>query len=154
MESGPTDASMPTAGADDSPRIVIGRINVEVVPPAATSRLRRLSPRRPHLSRLSGRSVEVCVPICISASDTGSHGLQNLFKVTRTLTELLTQNITKSIDPALDGLLNVTAIPPEKVENPSNALSLYLYHVAEDAYYETCSALATISRMWPKLLWR
>ena len=80
--------------------------------------------------------------------------LQNLFKVTRTLTELLTQNITKSIDPALDGLLNVTAIPPEKVENPSNTLSLYLYHVAEDPITRTCSALAAICRMWPKLLWR
>src|SRR5215813_10297383 len=62
--------------------------------------------------------------------------LQNLFKVTNTLTELLKQNITKSIDPDLDELLHVTAIPPEKVENPSNTLSLYLYHVAEDLYYK------------------
>src|SRR5438552_12573680 len=62
--------------------------------------------------------------------------LLNLYKVTKTLTDLLTQNITKSIDPALDGLLHVTAIPPEKVENPSNTLSLYVYHVAEDPYYK------------------
>ncbi len=62
--------------------------------------------------------------------------LQNLYKVTKTLTDLLQQNITKSIDTSLDGLLNVTAIPPEKVENPSNTLSLYLYHVAEDPYYK------------------
>ena len=38
--------------------------------------------------------------------------LLNLYKVTKTLTDLLTQNITKNIDPALDGLLHVTAIPP------------------------------------------
>jgi hypothetical protein len=36
VESRPTDASMPTAGANESPRVVIGRINVEVIqPPAA-----------------------------------------------------------------------------------------------------------------------
>src|SRR5919108_6017809 len=62
--------------------------------------------------------------------------LINLFKVTRTLTDLLTQNITQDIDPSLAGLLNVTAIPPEKVENPSNTLSLHLYHIAEDPYYK------------------
>lgn len=62
--------------------------------------------------------------------------LDNLFKVTRTLTELLTQNITQNIDPSLTGLLDVTAIPPDKVENASNTLSLHLYHVAEDSYYK------------------
>jgi hypothetical protein len=62
--------------------------------------------------------------------------LHNLFKVTRTLTDLLTQNITRNIDPSLVGLLDVTATPPDKVENPSNTLSLHLYHVAEDAYYK------------------
>jgi hypothetical protein len=62
--------------------------------------------------------------------------LINLFKVTKTLTDLLTQNITQHIDPSLAGLLNVTAIPPEKVENPQNTLSLHLYHVAEDPYYK------------------
>jgi hypothetical protein len=62
--------------------------------------------------------------------------LHNLFKVTRTLTDLLTQNITGNIDPSLVGLLDVTATPPDKVENPSNTLSLHLYHVAEDAYYK------------------
>ena len=65
--------------------------------------------------------------------------LQNLYKVTKTLIDLLTQNIkniTEIIDPSLSGLLKVTAIPPEKVENPSNTLSLYLYHVAEDPYYK------------------
>jgi hypothetical protein len=63
-------------------------------------------------------------------------GLLNLFKVTKTLTDLLSQNITKNIDTSLDGILNVTAIPPEKVESPTNTLSLYLYHVAEDRYYK------------------
>lgn len=62
--------------------------------------------------------------------------LINLFKVTKTLTDLLTQNITQHIDTSLAGLLNVTAIPPEKVENPQNTLSLHLYHVAEDPYYK------------------
>jgi hypothetical protein len=62
--------------------------------------------------------------------------LINLYKVTKTLTDLLTQNITQNIDPSLTGLLTVTAIPPDKVENPSNTLSLHLYHVAEDPYYK------------------
>ena len=60
--------------------------------------------------------------------------LINLFKVTKTLTDLLTLNITQLIDSSLVGLLDVTAIPPEKVENPQNTLSLHLYHVAEDPY--------------------
>jgi hypothetical protein len=62
--------------------------------------------------------------------------LIDLYKVTKTLADLLTQNITKHIDPSLETLLNVVAMPPEKVENPSNTLSLYLYHVAEDPYYK------------------
>lgn len=60
----------------------------------------------------------------------------NLFKVTKTLSDLLSQNITKNVDPSLAGLLTVTAIPPEKIENPSNTLSIFLYHVAEDAFYK------------------
>jgi Pvc16 N-terminal domain len=63
-------------------------------------------------------------------------GLLNLYKVTKTLTDLLLQNITKNIDTSLDGPLKVTAIPPEKVENPENTLSLHLYHVAEDPFYK------------------
>jgi hypothetical protein len=65
--------------------------------------------------------------------------LLNLYKVTKTLTDLLTQNITQNIDTSLQPPppeLTVTAIPPEKVENPQNTLSLYLYHVAEDPYYK------------------
>lgn len=63
----------------------------------------------------------------------------NLYKVTKTLMDLLKENITKNIDPSLSGPmseLTVTAIPPEKVDHPSNTLSLYLYHVAEDAYFK------------------
>ena len=65
--------------------------------------------------------------------------LINLYKVTKTLMDLLTQNITENIDTSLKPPppeLTVTAIPPEKVENPQNTLSLYLYHVAEDSYYK------------------
>jgi Pvc16 N-terminal domain len=62
--------------------------------------------------------------------------LRNLYRVTNTLINLLTQNITKNIDMSLDGRLTVTAIPPDKVEDPSNTLSLHLYHVTEDPYYK------------------
>lgn len=65
--------------------------------------------------------------------------LINLYKVTKTLTDLLMQNITQNIDPSLAGLLAVTAIPPDKVENASNTsntLTLHLYHVSEDPYYK------------------
>ena len=65
--------------------------------------------------------------------------LIDLYKVTKTLMNLLTQNIRENIDPSLKPPppeLTVTAIPPEKVENPQNTLSLYLYHVAEDPYYK------------------
>jgi hypothetical protein len=67
--------------------------------------------------------------------------LINLFKVTKTLTDLLFQNITQDIDPALTGLLTVTANPPDKVESASQTLSLHLYHVAEDAYYKNALGL-------------
>src|SRR5262245_59381911 len=63
-------------------------------------------------------------------------GLRNLYNVTRTLINLLRENITKNIDPTLEGFLSVTAIPPEKVENPEFTLSLHLYHVAEDPFYK------------------
>lgn len=60
----------------------------------------------------------------------------NLFLVTQTLMDLLTQNITQNLDESLTGMLTVTAIPPERVQNPSNTLSLFLYHIAEDPYYK------------------
>jgi hypothetical protein len=60
----------------------------------------------------------------------------NLFKVTKTLSDLLSQNITKNIDTSLAGMLEVTGIPPEKVHHPSNTLSIFLYHIAEDPFYK------------------
>jgi hypothetical protein len=65
--------------------------------------------------------------------------LQNLSKATKTLTDLLMQNITKNIDTAMDGLLNVSAVPPDRVDPKTNTLSLYLYHIAEDPYYKNAS---------------
>lgn len=62
--------------------------------------------------------------------------LLDLYKVTKTLTDLLMFNITKNIDPSLDELLQVTAIPPEQVQNATNTLNFFLYHIAEDAYYK------------------
>lgn len=61
--------------------------------------------------------------------------LINLFKVTKTLTDLLKINIENNIDLSMAGLLDVTALAPEKLDNPQNTLSLHLYHVAEDAHY-------------------
>lgn len=60
--------------------------------------------------------------------------LQNLFKVTKALTDLLTQYIHANIDDVVP--LIVTAVPPDKVDPKTNTLSLHLYHVAEDAYYK------------------
>jgi hypothetical protein len=62
--------------------------------------------------------------------------LINLYKVTKTLTELLKVNVIANIDSALAGTLQVTAVPPEKVDNVTNQLNLFLYHIAEDAYYK------------------
>ena len=60
--------------------------------------------------------------------------LQNLFKVTKALTDLLTQYIHANIDAVVP--LTVTGVPPDKVDPKTNTLSLHLYHVAEDAYYK------------------
>lgn len=57
LELRPLDASMPTAGADESPRIVIGRINVEVVPPPAAPQV-TTAPRP-----LTAASVSVIGPL-------------------------------------------------------------------------------------------
>jgi hypothetical protein len=69
--------------------------------------------------------------------------LMNLHKVTKTLTGLLMQNITTSIDSGLAGVLKVTDLPPEKVENPTHTLNFYLYHVAEDPYYKNMQGSGT-----------
>src|ERR1051325_5508740 len=62
--------------------------------------------------------------------------LLNLFKATKTLTDLLMLNITKNVDTAMDGLLTVSAVPPDRVDPKANTLSLHLYHVAEDPHYK------------------
>jgi hypothetical protein len=59
VESKPTDASMPTAGADESPRVVIGRINVEVIPPPAAPP----SAATPRTGPLTAASVSVIGPL-------------------------------------------------------------------------------------------
>ena len=60
--------------------------------------------------------------------------LQNLFTVTRVLTDLLSQNITTNIDPGVP--LTVTAVPPDRVDQKENTLSIHLYHVAENSFYK------------------
>ena len=60
--------------------------------------------------------------------------LQNLFKVTKALTDLLAQNIHTNIDDVVP--LTVTAVPPDRVDPKTNTLSLHLYHIAENAYYK------------------
>lgn len=64
----------------------------------------------------------------------------NLYKVTQALMKLLRRNITMNLGMIADDNLTVTAIPPERVveffENPTNTLSLFLYHVIEDPYYK------------------
>jgi hypothetical protein len=62
--------------------------------------------------------------------------LINLYKVTKTLTELLKVNVGENIDSDLASTLQVTAVPPEKVDNVTNQLNLFLYHISEDAYYK------------------
>jgi hypothetical protein len=62
--------------------------------------------------------------------------LLNLFKVTKTLSDLLKQNIIKNLDPSLALLLNVTATPPERIDTSTNTLNIFLYHVAEDPFYK------------------
>ena len=70
--------------------------------------------------------------------------LQDLYKVTKSLMELLEQNIAHNIDPdlALAGL-KITANPPEKAQSNGdsthNLLNIYLYHIAEDPYYKNAA---------------
>lgn len=60
--------------------------------------------------------------------------LQDLFKVTKSLADLLTQNITTNIDPGVP--LTVTAVPPDRVDPKTNTLSIHLYHISENAFYK------------------
>ncbi|MCM1983261.1 Pvc16 family protein [Lyngbya confervoides] len=69
--------------------------------------------------------------------------LINLYGVTNTLLNLLALNVSVLVNQERNEMvpiprpdLTVTAMAPERVENPNNTLSLFLYHVAEDAYYK------------------
>ncbi|KIG17893.1 hypothetical protein DB30_02516 [Enhygromyxa salina] len=54
--------------------------------------------------------------------------------VTTGLMKLLGDNINKNIDSGAN--VTVTAEPPDKVGSVTNKISLYMYHVAEEAYYK------------------
>ena len=60
--------------------------------------------------------------------------LIDLSNITSTLAETLRLNITQRLDPTLT-TLDITTLPPERVSNATNTINLYLYHIAEDAYY-------------------
>ncbi|MGZ8348653.1 MAG: DUF4255 domain-containing protein, partial [Allosphingosinicella sp.] len=61
----------------------------------------------------------------------------NLFLVTQTLQRLLDLNIRALLLRAgLPTLVEVTAMPPERVGSAINTINLHLFHVKEDAYYK------------------
>jgi hypothetical protein len=60
--------------------------------------------------------------------------LIDLSLVTSGLMKLLDDNINKNIDTGAN--VTVTAEPPDKVGSVTNKLSLYMYHVTEEAYYK------------------
>lgn len=69
--------------------------------------------------------------------------LMNLYGVTNSLLNLLALNVSLILNEELNEAvaiprsdLIVTSIAPERIENPNNTLSLFLYHVAEDPYYK------------------
>lgn len=64
--------------------------------------------------------------------------LIDLSLVTTGLMKLLEDNININIDTGAD--VTVTAEPPDKVGAVINKLSLYMYHVAEEAYYKNMEA--------------
>lgn len=64
--------------------------------------------------------------------------LIDLSLVTSGLMKLLEDNITKNIDTDLE--VAVTAEAPDKVGAVTNRLSLYMYHVAEEAHYKNLPA--------------
>jgi hypothetical protein len=66
--------------------------------------------------------------------------LINLYKVTRSLTNLLDANI-RSIDPNIANLV-ITAMPPELVGAVTDQLNLFLYHISEEGYYKTAVGAA------------
>ena len=60
--------------------------------------------------------------------------LLDLSHVTSALVETLRLNITQRLDPALTTLA-IKTLPPERVNEATTTINLYLYHIAEDAYY-------------------
>jgi hypothetical protein len=60
--------------------------------------------------------------------------LLDLSLVTSALMKLLDDNINKIIDTGAN--VTVTAEPPDKVGAVTNKLSLYMYHVSEEAHYK------------------
>lgn len=60
--------------------------------------------------------------------------LIDLSLVTSALMKLLDDNINKNIDTGAN--VTVTAEPPDKVGAVTNKLSLYMYHVSEEAFYK------------------
>jgi hypothetical protein len=70
--------------------------------------------------------------------------LIDLSLVTTGLMKLLDDNINKNIDAAAN--VSVTAEPPDKVGSVTNKLSLYMYHVAEEAFYKNMEGPGSGSR--------
>lgn len=60
--------------------------------------------------------------------------LMDLSNVTSTLLKLLDMNINGNIDESVN--VTVTGEPPDKVGAVTNKLTIYLYHIAEDAFYK------------------
>lgn len=60
----------------------------------------------------------------------------DLYLVTASLRQLLSLNVRRLMGGVPPEDLNVTTMPPELLENPSQTLNLHLYHVAEDPFYK------------------
>ncbi len=64
----------------------------------------------------------------------------DLYLVTSSLRQLLSLNVRRLMGGVAPEELNVTTMPPELLENPSQTLNLHLYHVAEDPYYKNAAS--------------
>lgn len=60
----------------------------------------------------------------------------DLYLVTASLRQLLSLNVRRLMGGVPPEQLNVTTMPPELLEDPSQTLNLHLYHVAEDPFYK------------------
>ena len=61
--------------------------------------------------------------------------LTDLSRVTSSLITLLAENIRQNLEPTIAPDITVTPVPPDRVGNVPNTLSLYMYHITEDPYY-------------------